>query len=202
MLTRLKNLFSGPQAWPVETFGKLPCYQDYISLVTTKASVHWRDWLLAQFRGDTVPPEGLWPFVFQHQKNGMLVVGLIQASSDGLREFPFSLFVACDTKMVSSPAGLTAIWGELKALHWQLLAAPDIQGVYGCCAGRKVSLDPEQSGGSGAQGQKALLHQPGSWPRLLIAGPGNAATLHLVWQGGMPQEEFERNWQGLRPQQP
>jgi hypothetical protein len=200
MLARLKQLFSGPREYPVEIFGKLPCYQDYISLVTSPASVHWRDWLLERFRDTSLPPEGLWPFIYQHRKNGEVVIGMVRASSDGLREFPFSLFVAGGRAILRSPSESATIWRELAVLHGQLLAAPDIQGVYARCAGRKIVPVPERDGG--VPSLVDLLLRTDRGPRLLIVAPGSPGTLHLVWEGGMPEEVFERTWQGLRPQQP
>ena len=69
MLKRITHIFSGERAWPVECFGKLPCYQDYISLVITRGAAPWRDWLLANFRHTLVIPEGIWRFVFEPHKN-------------------------------------------------------------------------------------------------------------------------------------
>jgi len=195
LMTRLKSLFSGPRAWPVECFGKLPCYQDYVSLVTSRGATRWRDWLLSTYRGETLPPEGVWRFVFESQQHGEPVVGLIQASSDGRREFPFSLFVVGDPRLLRSPAALTAVWEELAALHWQLIAVPDIQGIYTCCAGRKVSLDPAAVSEKEAQ---TLRPDSGRWPRLLVAAPGNGGALQLLWQAGMEPAALDRNWQALK----
>lgn len=192
MLTRLKGLFSGPRTWPVECFGKLPCYQDYISLVTTRGATVWRDWLLATFRGDNLPPDGVWRFLFAARNKGEPVVGLIQASSDGRREFPFSLFVVGDRRLNASAEALQVVWEDLASLHWQLVASPSVQGVYSCCAGRKVTLEAGMT-----SGREAMVQDGGSWPRLLVAASGDAADMRLLWQAGMDAESLQRNWRTI-----
>lgn len=194
MLSKIKNIFSGERAWPVECFGKLPCYQDYISLVITKGASPWRDWLLTNFRHTILIPAGVWRFVFEPQKNGEPVVGLIQASSDGRREFPFSLFVVGNRKLSGSLTALDAVWEELAALHWQLVASSHVQGIYSSCASRQVMLAAEtikKEDGS------MPLPNTGLWPRLSVRKKRDRGGLQPLWQAGMTPEMLERNWQAL-----
>lgn len=196
MLKRIKHIFSGEWAWPVECFGKLPCYQDYISLVITKGASPWRDWLLAYFHETLIIPEGVWRFVFEPHKNCDPVVGLIQASSDGRREFPFSLFVVGDRKLTGSLAALHAVWEELAALHWQLVAAPNVQGIYNGCAGRKVTVAAEMAR---VDDGPVMPPDTGPRPRLSVVEKVEHPNLHLLWQAGMSPEMLEHGWQALKP---
>jgi hypothetical protein len=201
MLATLKKFFSGKADCTVETYGKLPCYKDYISVIFTTGAAQWRTWLLESFQGKSMPPEGVWPFIYQYRKNADLVIGLIQASSDGLREFPFTLFVVCSRG--SKRGGLcsrslaVSIWQELESLRQQLIDAKDIQDFYTRLSGKRISLSGKNINNTGLEDQDFSCTWQGDWPQMLVVGTRDARMLHLVRAGGMTNEEFVQNWQRL-----
>jgi len=200
MLASLKKIFSREIEYHVETYGKLPCYKDYISVITSAGAAHWRSWLLDSFQGTIIPPEGVWPFIYQHKKNSDLVVGVIQASSDGLRQFPFTLFVVCSRGnrkggLCSIPLA-HSIWQELLDLHQQLVGAEDIQAFYARFYGKRISPSVEKSNGA-ANDQDFSCNREGEWPQMLVAEKRDARTLHLIRDGKTTNEEFAQNWQRL-----
>lgn len=199
MLTGFKRLFSRKMEYPVETYGKLPCYKDYISIVTTDGAVQWRSWLLEIFQGKCNPPAGVWRFIYQHRKDSDPVVGIILASSDGLRLFPFSLFTVC--RKASGQNELcpqllaVSIWQQLEDIYRSLLGVTDIQDLYAQLYGRKLSPSPDDVAYTGQPG--CFYHGRGEWPQILIADPRNSGLLYLVKEGATGIDTFLRNWQQL-----
>ena len=200
MLGILKKFFPGKTDYPIETYGKLPCYKDYISVVITEGAVQWRSWLLDSFQGKIMPPEGTWHFIYQHRKDADPVVGVIQASSDGLRPFPFSLFTVCSRGsgrggLCSRPMAVS-IWQQLEDMYQPLTGVGDIQDFYAQVYGKKVS--PTMGNDSNrAQESDFSCNREGEWPQMLIAETRDARTLYLVKDGKTSNEDFARNWQGL-----
>lgn len=200
MLAILKNFFPRKTDYPVETFGKLPCYKDYISVVITEGAVQWRTWLIDSFQGKIMPPEGKWHFIYQHRKDADPVVGVIQASSDGLRQFPFSLFTVCNRGrgkggLCSRPMAVS-IWQQLEDMYQPLIGVGDIQAFYTQLYGKKVSPPMEKDGNS-ANELEFSRDREGEWPQMLVTETRDTGLLHLVKDGRTTDEEFARNWQGL-----
>ena len=200
MLGILKKFFPGKTDYPVETYGKLPCYKDYISVVITEGAVQWRTWLLDSFQGKIMPPEGKWYFIYQHRKDADPVVGVIQASSDGLRPFPFSLFTVCSRGsgkggLCSQPMAVS-IWQQLEDMYQPLIGVGDIQDFYAQLYGKKV-LPPMRKDSSFTNELEFSCNREGEWPQMLVADTRDAGMLYLVKDGKTTNEEFARNWQGL-----
>lgn len=200
MLGILKKFFPGKTDYPVETYGKLPCYKDYISVVITEGAVQWRTWLLDSFQGKIMPPEGKWYFIYQHRKGADPVVGVIQASSDGLRPFPFSLFTVCSRGsgkggLCSQPMAFS-IWQQLEDMYQSLIGVGDIQDFYAQVYGKKVF--PLMGKDSSCTNELEFsCNREGEWPQMLVAETRDAGMLYLVKDGKTTNEEFARNWQGL-----
>lgn len=93
----MKWFINKNKSYRVQAYGKLPIYKDYINWVTRSESIAWRNWMLDTFNADNVKiPKGLWGFIFQGTGKSALVAGLIEQSSDGIREFPISIFTVMD----------------------------------------------------------------------------------------------------------
>jgi TagF N-terminal domain, Type VI secretion system-associated len=200
MLVSLKKLFSRKMDCAVETYGKLPCYKDYISVVITDGAAQWRAWLLESFQGTFMPPEGVWHFIYQHRKNSDVVVGIIQASSDGLRQFPFSLFTVCSRGsgkggLCSRPIAVS-IWQQLEGMTRQLLGAGDVQAFYAGLYGKRISPITGKDH-TDAEEFDFSCNREGEWPQMLVAETRDARKLHLIKDGKTTNEEFAQNWQGL-----
>lgn len=200
MLGILKKFFPGKTDYPVETYGKLPCYKDYISVIITEGAVQWRTWLLDSFQGKVMPPEGKWHFIYQHRKEADPVVGVIQASSDGLRQFPFSLFTVCNRGsgrrgFCSRPMAVS-IWQQLENMYQPLIRVADIQAFYAQLYGKKISALMEKDINLATEFEFSC-NREGEWPLMLVAATSDAGVLHLVKDGKTTNEEFVRNWQGL-----
>lgn len=200
MLAILKKFFPGKTDYPVETYGKLPCYKDYISVVITEGAVQWRAWLLDSFQGKIMPPEGKWYFIYQHRQGADPVVGVIQASSDGLRQFPFSLFTVCrrgsGRKGLCSRPIAISIWQQLEDMYQPLIGVGDIQAFYAQVYGKKISPLMGQDSNLAPEFEFSG-NREGEWPQMLVAATRDAGMLHLIKDGRTTNEEFVRNWQGL-----
>ena len=76
---------------PLQTFGKLPFYKDYISIVTTSEGLKWQNFLLRSVKEKRLKKRQF--FVYKQRSKDKPVVGIVEPGFDGKREFPFSLFV-------------------------------------------------------------------------------------------------------------
>ena len=147
-----------------------------------------------------MPPEGKWHFIYQHRKNADPVVGVIQASSDGLRQFPFSLFTVCSRGSgkggLCSQSMAVSIWQQLEDMYQPLIGVGDIQAFYAQLYGKKV-FPPMGKGSNRANELEFSCNREGEWPKMLVAETRDGVMLRLVKDGKTTNEEFARNWQGL-----
>jgi type VI secretion system ImpM family protein len=106
--------------FPLQAYGKLPIYKDFISIgLTDPGAREFRQWLdrgfsyrwaeNEQYRDTEIPPHG---FLLRLPESRSCVAGVLWGSSDegGLRRFPFTVFV-------SFPAAQPAA-DPLAALHY------------------------------------------------------------------------------------
>lgn len=128
--------------YTVEVYGKLPFYKDYISNVATPETNMWQEWLLKIFgQENTFIPKGIWHFLFFPAKNVNLVTGIVMQGSDGLRHFPFSLFVSLGRPSIKNPlkwAELFAVKDSLNQIYGTLYPLLDINTFYNTIAGVSV----------------------------------------------------------------
>jgi hypothetical protein len=95
-------MFSSVSFWfrgftaPVQAFGKLPFYKDYLRWISSAASEDWRCWLVSNYPEEVHLAEAMRPFIFMPASEAPIAVGQIEPSNDGIRDFPFSLFVILD----------------------------------------------------------------------------------------------------------
>jgi len=117
----------------VQSFGKLPIYKDYISIITQNDAVKWKEWLLNNIkRGDELPT-GRCPFLFQFSHKSSCLMGIIEKSSDGQRFFPFSIFVVCKKSVIHSndfSERFTSIIKNIKTIRDELDNINTIGGCY------------------------------------------------------------------------
>ena len=106
--------------YPLQAYGKLPIYKDFISVgLTDPAAREFRQWIdrgysyrwaeNEAYRETPIPPHG---FLLRLPESKACVAGILWGSSDegGLRKFPFAVFL-------SFPAGQPAS-DPLAALHY------------------------------------------------------------------------------------
>lgn len=133
--------------YTVEVYGKLPFYKDYISNVATPETNMWQEWLLKIFgQENTFIPKGIWHFLFSPAKNVNLVTGIVMQGSDGLRNFPFSLFVSLGKPSIKNPlkwAELFAVKDSLNQIYGILYPLSDINTFYNTIAGVRVETHPK-----------------------------------------------------------
>lgn len=126
----------------VEAYGKLPFYKDYINVVTSFEASAWQEWLLNVFGQKKVfIPSGIWHFLFSTRKDVNLVTGIITQSSDGRRNFPFSLFVSLGNSRIKNDlkwAELFAIKDNLVEVYNMFDTISDIHTCYNTIAGMTV----------------------------------------------------------------
>ena len=190
------NFLEKTKELPVCSFGKLPIYQDYINFVPDPASNAWKSWLLSSFGHDDLDiPPGVWPFCYRPVGMTDFLIGVVEPSSDGIREFPFSLFVVWDgKKSLGDWAGLHALWESLISLRGELVVHHDIEPFYQDIGGKTLVLEKGASISPGIDsilnaclgqdpGQSLLLvtplaHQP---PVLLSSGDGDSLLAKQQW---------------------
>ena len=197
-IAQLGQLIGKKNALPVETYGKLPCYQDYISVVLTPEANQWRSWLLTAFAGETMPPQGLWPFIYQPRKNTRAVIGFIQASSDGRRQFPFSLFAVVGWNLARDEqhgwATACSVWGQLQPLHTQVVQCQDVRDLFTQLGRASVFPDPASTPQCPPQLTASPPQEAGDWPLLLVDEASLGWRLHLIRGGINSEAECLRNW--------
>ena len=197
-IAQLGALVGKKSALPVETYGKLPCYQDYISVVLTPEANQWRSWLLTAFAGETMPPVGLWPFIYQPRKNARAVIGFIQASSDGRRQFPFSLFAVVGWNLAKDEqhgwATACSVWGQLQPLHSQVVQCQDVRDLFTQLGRTSVIPDPANTPQCPPQLTATPPQQAADWPLLLVGEASLGWRLHLICGGSRAEAECLHNW--------
>lgn len=197
MLTSLKKVFGGTLKFIVETYGKLPFYKDYIAVVTSGPALQWKSFLLDNFGQDGMKiPQGRWPFIFQAAPRADLVVGFIEASSDGIREFPFSIFTVCKSGRGEIPycqETVSGIWQKLYAIRKRLASVQDIGECYGIIRGRTILVEV---GKKNVQGE-FRVDRSGDWPRLLVAKIGAPLELFMIKDAYTSPHGFIDNWNAL-----
>ena len=129
------------------SFGKLPIYQDYINVVPDAAGNAWKTWLLNSFGHDDIDiPPGVWPFCFRPAGMSDFLVGVVEPSSDGIRQFPFSLYVVWDDKKgLREWGGLHELWDRLVSLRGELLTHQTIEGFYQILGGKTLVMEKGES---------------------------------------------------------
>lgn len=200
-IAQIGQLMGKKTALPVETYGKLPCYQDYISVVLTPEANQWRSWLLTAFAGEMMPPLGLWPFIYQPRKNGRAIIGFIQASSDGRRQFPFSLFAVVPWNLGKDEhngwATACSVWGQLQPLHTQAVQSDDVRHLYTRLSAIRVVPDANSTPHCPPQLTATPPQEAGDWPLLLVGEASQGWRLHIIRGGTVAEAECLRTWHML-----
>ncbi len=203
-IAQLGALIGKKTALPVETYGKLPCYQDYISVILSPEANQWRSWLLTTFAGETMPPLGLWPFIYHSRKNARAVIGFIQASSDGRRQFPFSLFAVVPWNLSKDEqlgwATACSVWAQLQPLHNQVVVCDEVRHLYAQLSAIRVIPDADITPQCPPQLTATPPQKAGDWPLLLVGEASQGWRLHLLQGGPNPEAECLRNWHTLAAQ--
>jgi hypothetical protein len=114
--------------YTVEVFGKIPFYRDYLSTVQSKEGRQWKDWILSNYGRRIQVPKKQSRFLFHYKKTGRVVVGIISDSSDGTREFPFSVFVILNRKNVQRQC--IQIWEQLDVIYQVAINSKNSDSFY------------------------------------------------------------------------
>jgi hypothetical protein len=183
----------------LQGFGKLPFYKDYISIVSSPEALEWRDWLLDIFgEKNRRVPGGAWPFIFRPSPGSGVAVGMIMPGTDGVREFPFSLFSVLKYKGVEARGAIPRIWDDLKAALNDLDGIEDIDACHFLIRSRSLSMDWKNESGDGGPNRfcDRLLFGDHARP-LFMAFPDLSGSGALVYDGGSA-DTFLKAWKGLR----
>lgn len=200
-IAQLGALIGKKSALPIETYGKLPCYQDYISVVLTPEANQWRSWLLTTFAGEMMPPPGLWPFIYHPRKNARAVIGFVQASSDGRRQFPFSIFTVVPWNLGKDEhdgwATACSVWAQLQPLHTQVVQCQDVRDLFAQLGRTTVQPDATAAPQCPPQLTATPPREAGDWPLLVVGESSLGWRLHLIRGGNAVESECLRNWHRL-----
>jgi len=140
MTTLSKKIFKkNNEQLHLQAFGKLPFYKDFISIVSDRESIVFREFLLNEFKVPLKPIENSTPFIFNATPKKLLV-GMIENSTDGLREFPFSLMVSLN----KNNCQLLKVWEELTFIRNELKKINDINECYQLLKGKTIQIDTEK----------------------------------------------------------
>lgn len=191
-----KKYSSGSGRSPIfrlDAYGKLPFYNDYIAIITSPSALQWQSWLLDNFgRVEMRIPPGRWPFIFQMSQKSEPVAGIIEDSSDGIREFPFSLFTACGKAVQNFHIQrdmLIGLWQRIHGYREELVLVENINDCYGVVRGKTFQIAPTAKSLEGYG-----IHEEGDWPRLHLSKGIGLPELYLVVEGGTTPEQFIGNW--------
>jgi hypothetical protein len=147
----LKGVFSksgkgGKWEFTLQAFGKLPLYMDYITVVRTPEARQWQNYLLQiAGAGGAKIPEGRWRFLYRAEETAPLVAGVIEQSSDGKREFPFSLFLVLKSlpdSLFESVLYHSPFWEHMEERARALCQARSIEDWYTVLGDGKVTVEP------------------------------------------------------------
>jgi hypothetical protein len=189
--------FGGSLKLSIETYGKLPFYKDYIAIITSKSAIQWKAFLLNYFGHDNmVIPSGHWPFVYHESPKSDLIVGLIESSSDGIRQFPFSLFTACKIAKGESPYNLETIdniWKKLLQLREELETAENISECYSIIRGKSITVKIDTRTCT----DEFPIELSEEWPRFFVAQVDNHTKLHLPTINRSSSHQCIKNWQQI-----
>ncbi len=195
-MNRILQFLRGKSDLTVEAFGKLPFYQDYISLATSPEAMEWKTWLL-QFAGKHQHqiPSGRWPFLFQNTKKSKFLIGLIEDSTDGIREFPFSLFCAVTQKRMNSVPGT---WQALTTIRSNLDDLATIDTFYQRLRGKQIPLSViNKSPANIINFEPIVTDKHLCWPRLTVFQIGSKSQQHLTLTARTEIDLFMQKWQNL-----
>lgn len=175
----------------MEAFGKLPFYQDYITLASSPEAMTWKTWLL-QFAGREKHrvPSGKWPFLFQNAQKSKFLIGIIEDSTDGIREFPFSLFCVLPQKGIHSAPD---IWQALTAIRSNLDDLVTIDTFYQRLRGKQIPLSVKDK----TQRKFIVADTNLYWPRLTVCPIGLHSQQHLSLTPRTEIDLFMRQWYDL-----
>ena len=189
----LKNLLENirrPGKAPLQAYGKLPFYGDYIAVITTPQAMALKAWLLSTFGDEGLPiPPGSWHFLFQDTPRAPFTAGLISAGSDGRRRFPFALFatIGGTGRMPAARRWPTLLHAFecLRRVHSDIAAIADIRSFYALLPSRAVPPPPPA--------RVRALHreeappdltpfspgESGQWPLFFVASPASRSVALL-----------------------
>jgi len=164
---KIWNIFNKSEKMLLQAFGKLPFYKDYIAVLYGKESIGWRDWLVNTFGNKQKPPEGKWYFIFKNSKKSKLILGIMKASSDGMREFPFTLFACCKNP---NSGLLLKIWEELEFVWDEILSIDNITNFYSFLKKKELIINKRllQSENEWDRKIEEFKKSTIQWPRILI----------------------------------
>ena len=194
----LGNIFTKKRKGTVECFGKLPFYRDFISVATTNEAVQWKNWLL-NFAGKKYPPlpKGLWPFIFRSSSKSDVLVGFIEDSSDGIREFPFSIFCSVSKgKSVFNQGTLDTIWKKLIELQQNIETVSTIDDLYKMLRGKVITYENGKNKLVGSQACEKLIiaDKNNKWPQLAVFIIRNKEIDCIIHDSSSLTDEFLRKW--------
>jgi hypothetical protein len=199
--------------YTLQAYGKLPLYSDYISVLADETGNKWRAWLLKAFGRDGMRiPAGRWPYAFCPSPGASIVVGLIEDSSDGIREFPFSMFAVYPPDRHGGWYNwdrLIVIWDQLDRLRSQLATVESVDACYHLLQARSIELSGRYSGITAGQDltknntnpKKEIaylsIQYDGIWPVLLGAPCLQSYQMHLLSDDQTVPGELLSNWDRL-----
>jgi len=117
----------------IQVFGKLPIYNDYISFFTQRNALSWQNFLVSKNSKQSKLFNERSFFIFQFSKNKSIFVGVIDNSSDGTRQFPFSVFVDCRQSWLKNyliDSKLLFIFKELDSIFLNVKKIENIDQCY------------------------------------------------------------------------
>ena len=187
----------------LETYGKLPFYNDYISIITSSEATAWKNWLLNTFGTDGRNiPKGNWPFIFQFSKSSNLIVGLIEESSDGIRNFPFSLFSVYKAVRSSKPYNCESfidLWKTLIEIRNHLASVPSIEDCYNLLRGKIITLPANKNiaGSKGDEQQTVIFDNTVERPFLTVFKPDGKNNFQMLMTADTSPTGLIENWRHL-----
>ncbi|MBF0232048.1 MAG: hypothetical protein HQK65_03305 [Desulfamplus sp.] len=204
-MTTLSGLFGWyPKNIEVQTYGKLPFYEDYISIVTTKQGIKWRDWILNIFGQNGMDiPVGVWPFIFKDTYQSNIIVGLIEPSSDALRSFPFSIFV--EFKLLKPKYNwnfFSQAIEKLRFINSDLNMVRNINDCYDILGGKTIKTGDLSSTNQHHENEDItfiepfLLDSKNMHPLFFVVLDYNQ-SVHLISDNSTPPNDLIAKWKSL-----
>ncbi len=198
----MKWFINKNKTYRVQVYGKLPVYKDYINVVTRAESMTWRNWMLNTFDSENAKiPDGLWGFIFQGTGRSAPVAGLIEQSSDGIREFPFSLFSVMEKVSLADKTlwhQIVEIIKQLTLLRAELKKAKQIETFYDIIATNMLCVTKNNSSEnrSSCDFQRQLLDSQ-NMPPLFFVLPDLSGSLGFSANATDSGRDIMNKWSAL-----
>jgi len=163
----------------LQAYGKLPFYRDYVSIIFFREAIVWRNWMLDHLDQNKMISKEPKPFVFVHSIKSKIIAGIIKQSSDGKRQFPFSVFIVCKPKKLEL-FGLNQILSQLDIRFNSLMSIRNINNCIKFIKNNPLVLKNKKSNKELGCYEPSQLSDPKDYPFFIVLHQEFASDYKII----------------------